>query len=58
MEKTKQSLDEIVFDLLVSYGCRALLGGGKGQFIMRQLKADNPQLYRQVMEKARVEVGR
>lgn len=46
-------LNEILFDLYVSYACRALLGGGKGRYIMDGLKEENPQLYFAVMNKAR-----
>lgn len=40
-------------ELMVSYGVRALLGGGKGQFIMEELRQDDPVAYKRVMAEAK-----
>ncbi len=49
METLQETLDQINID----YACRALLGGGKGQYVMEQLKKENPTYYERIMSEAR-----
>lgn len=49
METLQETLDQINID----YACRALLGGGKGKFVIEQLKKENPAYYEQIMSEAR-----
>ena len=39
-------------ELYINYAMRALMGGGKGRFVMEQLKEDNPELHKFVMAEA------
>lgn len=43
--------------LYLGYACRALRGGGKGKFVMQQLKGENPKYYKAVMKAARKHLG-
>jgi len=49
MTTLQDELDKINTD----YACRALLGGGKGQFVMEELKKENPAYYERIMGEAR-----
>jgi len=51
--KEEQSLDSIMIGLVFDYACRALLGGGKGVYVMLQLYERSPELYRGFIEAAR-----
>jgi len=46
-------MDNSLADLYLNYAMRALLGGGKGQYVMEQLKTDAPDIYEAVMAGAR-----
>jgi len=54
---SNESLEELLFDMYLNYAKRALLGGGKGKFVMEQLRKDNPAAYNKIMEVARNEVS-
>ena len=41
-----------LFELEVNYAMRALMGGGKGRFVMEQLKENDPEFYQLVMAEA------
>lgn len=47
------TLEEHVAGLYLSYACRALLGGGKGMFVMLELHDQSPEHYRLIMEAAK-----
>jgi len=49
----KQTLDQMMVSLHFHYACRALLGGGKGTFVMMQLYEKQPGAYREIMEAAK-----
>jgi hypothetical protein len=42
-----------LYPIYLNYAQRALLGGGKGAFVMEQLQNDNPECYKLVMEDAK-----
>jgi len=48
-----QDLDEAVAGIYFNYACRALLGGGKGRFVMLELYGENPEGYRYVIAVAK-----
>uniref|UniRef100_A0A6M3IEF6 Uncharacterized protein n=1 Tax=viral metagenome TaxID=1070528 RepID=A0A6M3IEF6_9ZZZZ len=50
------TLEELRNGLYFSYACRALLGGGKGTFIMLQLYEQSPEHYRLTMDAAKKEL--
>ena len=50
----EKTLSHLVTDLYFHFALRSLLGGGKGQFVMEQFEKDEPELYREVMEAARI----
>ena len=54
---SSEDLEDLLFDLYLNYAKRALLGGGKGKFMMEQLKRSNPAVYHKIMEVARNEVS-
>ena len=56
--KDEQSSDESLAQLYFDYACRALLGGGKGEFVMMQLYAESPEACRVVLEAARVSLAK
>lgn len=49
METVQETLDQINID----YACRALLGGGKGKSVMKELQKANPAYYERIMSEAR-----
>ena len=49
----EKSLDQLLFELYVDYACRALLGGGKGKFVMDKLRIEDPDFYYLVMKRAK-----
>ena len=51
-----QTIGEILFDLYLNYAKRALLGGGKGQYVMMRLRQEDEDLYHQIMRRARDEL--
>jgi len=52
------TIEEILFDLYLNYAKRALLGGGKGQYVMMRLRQENEELYRQVIRRAKDELDK
>lgn len=50
----KQTLEEAVAGVYFNYACRALLGGGKGMYVMGELYKDSPESYYVVVKCARV----
>jgi len=51
-------MDNPLAGLYLNYAMRALLGGGKGQYVMQQLKTDAPDIYEAVMAGARTLLAR
>lgn len=43
---------QVIDEINVGYACRALLGGGKGKFVMEELKKINPTYYERIMSEA------
>ena len=41
-----------LYPLFLNFAQRSLLGGGKGTFVIDQLKTENPALYTAVMDEA------
>jgi len=56
--KDEQSPDELIAQLYFDYACRALLGGGKGEYVMTQLYEESPETYRVILESARVSLAK
>lgn len=52
----EETLVKHVVGLYFNYACRALLGGGKGMYVMNQLYQQSPECYRLVYEAARLEL--
>jgi len=52
------TIDEILFDLYLNYAKRALLGGGKGQYVMTRLRQEDEELYHRVMRRAKDELDK
>jgi len=50
-------IEEALFELLVSYAKRALLGGSKGQYVMEGVKRHNIELYHSLMRRAKDELN-
>ena len=48
-----KSIEATVAELYFHYACRALLGGGKGQYVMEGLRKENPELCEKIMKVAR-----
>lgn len=42
----------LLYPLYLNYAQRSLLGGGKGSFVMDELKAEDPQFYSFVIDEA------
>ena len=47
------TLQELIDEINISYACRALLGGGKGQSVMELLRKQNPYYYERIMTEAK-----
>ena len=56
--KDEQSQVGLVAQLYFDYACRALLGGGKGEYVMMKLYEESPETYRVVLEAARVSLAK
>ena len=50
------TLGEILGSLYLNYAKRALMGGGKGKFVIGQLRSQNPELADSIMDRARAEL--
>ena len=44
--------DHPLYPLFLNFAQRSLLGGGKGTFVIDQLKTENPAFYKAVMDEA------
>lgn len=53
METTSDYKSHILYPMYLNYAQRSLIGGGKGNFIMENLKSSNSQFYSVVMEDAK-----
>lgn len=49
----EKTLEQKIAGLYFDYACRALLGDGKGVFMMLNLYEDSPEAYRVFMEAAK-----
>jgi len=50
----EKTLAEHIVDVYFNYACRALLGGGKGMYVMNQLYGHSPETFRIIYEAARL----
>jgi hypothetical protein len=52
MENKEYYRHHLLYPLYLNFAQRSLLGGGKGSFVMDELKAEDPQFYSYVMDEA------
>jgi len=50
-------IEKALFDLLLNYAKRALLGGGKGRYVMEGVKRHDIMLYHNLMRRAKDELN-
>ena len=54
----QKTLEHAITELYFDYACRALLGGGKGMYVMVQLYEHSPEVYRVMLEAANAHLAK